>query len=50
MLHDVDLLGEKVGGHASAEDIWTSDTCFGIEELEPKKEQQKLLFVTVMMQ
>ena len=42
MLHDVDFLWEKVSGHASAEDVWSGDTCFGVEELEPENGSNKV--------
>lgn len=35
MLHHVYLLGEQVSGESGAEDVRASDTCFGVEELEP---------------
>lgn len=36
VLHDVDFLRQQVGHQTSAKDVWTSDTCFRVEQLEPK--------------
>lgn len=37
MLHHIDFLRAQVSQQTSTEDVWTSDTCFGVEVLEPKK-------------
>lgn len=52
VFHHVDFLRAQVGQKTSAEDVWTSDTCFGVEVLEPKRKhidqmmQLKFLDVT----
>lgn len=39
MLHDVDFLGEQVCSQTGTEDVWSSDTCFRVEQLEPESEE-----------
>lgn len=36
VLHHVNFLRTKIGNHTSTENIWPSDTCFIVEEFEPK--------------